>query len=57
VRIGIVDAADRDRWINLGELCQVLAARVHAQWLPGSDREVVFNDRERSLRLPRARRS
>lgn len=46
-KIGMVDLQDADRWIELGE--------THAwswqqgcmlQWRPGSDREVVWNDRE-----------
>jgi hypothetical protein len=48
VRIGLVDTGDRDRWIDLGESyawCWQQGCML--QWLPGSDREVVFNDRER----------
>ena len=48
VRIGLIDTGDRDRWIDLGESyawCWQQGCML--QWLPGSDREVVFNDRER----------
>jgi hypothetical protein len=48
VRIGMVDTGDSDRWIDLGESyawCWQQGCML--QWLPGSDREVVFNDRER----------
>jgi hypothetical protein len=47
VKVGMIDLADGDRWIELG--------RSHAwswqqgcmlQWRPGSDREVLWNDRE-----------
>jgi hypothetical protein len=47
VRVGMVDLADGDRWTALG------ASRAWSwqqgcmlQWRPGSDREVVWNDRE-----------
>jgi hypothetical protein len=48
VRIGMVDTADRDRWIDLGESyawCWQQGCML--QWLPGSDRQIVFNDREK----------
>jgi hypothetical protein len=48
VRLGMVDTADRDRWVELGESsawCWQQGCML--QWLPGSDREVVYNDRER----------
>jgi hypothetical protein len=46
LRIGMVDLADGDRWIDLGETrswswhqtCML-------QWLPGSKTEVIYNDR------------
>ena len=47
IRVGMVDLADNDRWIELGE--------AHAwnwqqgcmlQWLPGSKTDVVWNDRQ-----------
>ena len=48
IQVGMVDLEDGDRWIELGESrawnwqqgCML-------QWLPGSDREVLWNDRER----------
>ena len=47
IQVGMVDLEDGDRWIELGESrawnwqqgCML-------QWLPGSDREVLWNDRE-----------
>ena len=48
VKIGMVDAADGDRWMELGESyawCWQQGCML--QWLPGSDREVVWNDRDR----------
>ncbi len=47
VRIGMVDLAEGDRWIELGESrawCWQQGCML--QWRPGSDREVVWNDRE-----------
>ncbi len=47
VRLGMVDTADGDRWIDIGESyawCWQQGCML--QWLPGSDREVAFNDRE-----------
>ncbi len=47
IRVGMVDTADGDRWIELG--------KTHAwnwqqgcmlQWLPGSKSEVIWNDRQ-----------
>ncbi len=48
IRIGMVDLEEGDRWIDLGETrawnwqqgCML-------QWLPGSGRKIVWNDRER----------
>ncbi len=48
IRIGMVDLEEGDRWIDLGKTrawnwqqgCML-------QWLPGSDRKIVWNDRER----------
>lgn len=47
IRIGMVDTADNDRWIELGtssawgwqQGCML-------QWIPGSSSEVIWNDRE-----------
>ena len=47
VRVGMVDTADGDRWIDLGEShswswhqgCML-------QWLPGSSVEAIYNDRQ-----------
>lgn len=47
IRIGMVDLEDNDRWIDLDQSnawgwqqgCML-------QWLPGSESEVIFNDRE-----------
>lgn len=47
IRIGMVDTEDNDRWTELGtnsawgwqQGCML-------QWIPGSDREVIWNDRE-----------
>ncbi len=47
IRVGLVDLQDGDRWIELGESrawnwqqgCML-------QWLPGSESEVIWNDRE-----------
>ena len=47
IKVGMIDLQDNDRWIELGETrawnwqqgCML-------QWRPGSDREVVWNDRE-----------
>jgi hypothetical protein len=47
IRVGVVDLADRDRWIELGSTgawnwqqgCML-------QWVPGANDKVVWNDRE-----------
>ena len=47
IQVGMVDTGDGDRWIELGESrswgwqqgCML-------QWLPGSKREVIWNDRK-----------
>ncbi len=58
IRIGMVDTADADRWIELGQSTGLgLAARLHAAVDSGI--EVVNSlerPAERPLRLPRARR-
>jgi hypothetical protein len=46
VRVGMVDTADGDRWIDLGASnawCWQQGCML--QWLPGSDREIIWNDR------------
>lgn len=47
IRVGMVDLADGDRWIELGSSrawCWQQGCML--QWLPGSKREVLWNDRE-----------
>ena len=47
IRVGMVDLADGDRWIELGESrawCWQQGCML--QWLPGSKSEVVWNDRQ-----------
>jgi len=47
IRIGIIDLADGDKWIELGSSgawCWQQGCML--QWLPGSDREIIWNDRE-----------
>jgi hypothetical protein len=47
VKIGMVDLADGDRWIELGQsLAWSWQQGCMLQWRPGSDREVLWNDRE-----------
>ncbi|MBN1910060.1 MAG: hypothetical protein JW818_10000 [Pirellulales bacterium] len=47
VKIGMVDLADSDRWIELGKsLAWSWQQGCMLQWRPGSDREVVWNDRD-----------
>jgi hypothetical protein len=47
VKTGMVDLADGDRWIELGESrAWSWQQGCMLQWRPGSDREVVWNDRE-----------
>ncbi|MBN1672091.1 MAG: hypothetical protein JXR37_13715 [Kiritimatiellae bacterium] len=46
IRIGMIDLEDNARWIELGETsawCWQQGCML--QWRPGSDREVVYNDR------------
>jgi len=46
IRIGMVDTRDGDRWIDLGQTrawCWQQGCML--QWLPGSRREVIYNDR------------
>lgn len=47
VRLGMVDTANNDRWIDFGESyawCWQQGCML--QWLPGSASEVIYNDRE-----------
>ena len=47
IRIGMVDLEDGDRWIELGESrawCWQQGCML--QWIPGSESEVIWNDRE-----------
>lgn len=47
IEIGMIDLADGDRWIRLGESrawCWQQGCML--QWIPGSDREIIWNDRE-----------
>ncbi|MDE0069356.1 MAG: hypothetical protein OXO48_06545 [Caldilineaceae bacterium] len=47
VRVGMVDLCDGDRWIELGESrAWGWQAGCMLQWLPRSDGEVIWNDRE-----------
>jgi hypothetical protein len=47
IRLGMVDLKDNDRWIDIGESrawCWQQGCML--QWLPGSESEVIWNDRE-----------
>ena len=47
IRIGMVDLADGDRWVDLGESsawCWQQGCML--QWIPGSPSEIIWNDRE-----------
>ena len=47
IRLGMVDLGDNDKWIDLGETnawCWQQGCML--QWLPGSQREVIYNDRQ-----------
>ena len=47
IKLGMIDTADGDRWIELGESrawCWQQGSML--QWLPGSKTEVIWNDRE-----------
>jgi hypothetical protein len=46
IKIGMVDLEDKDRWIELGETkawCWQQGCML--QWLPGSNSEIIWNDR------------
>jgi hypothetical protein len=47
IRIGMVDTLDSDRWVDLGQSrawCWQTGCML--QWRPGSDSEIMWNDRE-----------
>lgn len=47
LRVGLVDLADHDKWIELGtSRAWCWQQGCNLQWLPGSKSEVVWNDRE-----------
>jgi hypothetical protein len=47
IRLGMVDLADNDRWIELGtSTAWCWQQGCMLQWRPGSSREVLWNDRE-----------
>jgi hypothetical protein len=47
IQLGMVDLHDNDRWVELGETCAWNWQQgCMLQWLPGSQSEVIWNDRE-----------
>jgi len=47
VKVGMVDLQDGDRWIDLGESrAWCWQQGCHLQWRPGSDSQVLWNDRQ-----------
>ncbi len=47
IKVGMVDLKDNDRWIELGESCAWCWQQgCMLQWRPGSETEVLWNDRE-----------
>ena len=47
IRLGMIDLADRDRWLELGQArAWNWQQGAMLQWLPGSKSEVIWNDRE-----------
>src|SRR5690349_4584272 len=47
IRLGMIDLHDNDRWTDLGETkawCWQQGCML--QWLPGSQDEVIYNDRD-----------
>jgi len=47
IKIGMVDLQDGDRWVELGESCAWgWQQGCMLQWIPGSDRRILWNDRE-----------
>ena len=46
IKVGMIDLTEGDRWIELGESCSWCWQQgCMLQWVPGSDREVLWNDR------------
>lgn len=49
VNIGMIDLADGDKWIKLGKsYAWSWQQGCMLQWRPGSDREILWNDREKN---------
>ena len=47
IKIGMVDLSDGDKWFELGQSrAWSWQQGCMLQWRPGSDREIVFNDRD-----------
>jgi len=47
IKLGMIDLADKDRWIELAETrAWCWQQGTMFQWLPGSTTEVIFNDRQ-----------
>lgn len=47
IRVGMVDLQDGDRWTELGtSRAWCWQQGCHLQWRPGSDREILWNDRQ-----------
>lgn len=47
IEIGMIDLAEDDRWIRLGESCAWSWQQgCMLQWRPGSEHEILWNDRE-----------
>jgi hypothetical protein len=47
IKIGMIDLADNNKWIDLGESCAWSWQQgCMLQWRPGSDHEILWNDRD-----------